>query len=188
MSKLFRIALVLGLVMVVTLLAGSSMAWAGFIPGSNAPVVSNPANPALPLQKNGGGSVKPPPAALTIRGAGSFSAGGFCLIKVEFLAPGFRIVVERSYYSGFGQPLPVPDGIFLSAICRLQFYNDHNSKLVDLPPDLGNVQICFAAIPNRVGDIFVYTPPVWTDLETGSDDLLACSPAPLSGYYVRRGR
>lgn len=185
MNKLFRIALVLGMVIVVTLLAGGSMAWAGLAPRGAASVVSNAANPA---GKAGGGSVKPPPAALTIRSTGSFSAGGFCLIKVESLAPGFRIVVQRSYYSGFGQPLPVPDGIFLSAVCHIQYYDDHNSKLLDLPPDFGSVQICFAAIPNRFGDIFVYTPPIWTDLETGTDDLLACSPAPLSGFYVRRGR
>ncbi len=189
MSKLLRIVLVLGLVAVVTLLARNSVAWASFAPNSDAAVVSNAADPSLASRAAGRGSVKPPPPpTLIIRHAGSFSAGGFCLIKVEFLSPEFLITVERSFYSGFGQPLPVPDGIFLSAVCRLQYSTTTGRHVFEIPPDQGSVQICFADIPFRSGDIFVFFAPTWTDQPTTVDNVLACSPANQSGYYVRRGR
>jgi hypothetical protein len=188
MGKLLRIMLVVGLVAIVTWLASNSVAWAGFASTTTASIASDSVNPALGSRVADRGTVKPPPPALVIRGAGSFSAGGFCLIKVEFLSPEFIIEVERSYYSGFGQPLPVPDGIFLSAVCHLQYHTTLGVHVPEIAPDQGSVQICFAAIPNRVGDIFVYTPPIWTELGTIVDSLLACAPANLSGYYVRRGK
>jgi hypothetical protein len=188
MNKLLRIMLVLGLVAVVTWFVSSSVARAGVLPKGEASDSLNALDPALASQKAGAGSVKPPPAALIIRHAGSFSAGGFCLIKVEFLSPEFIIEVERSYYSGFGQPLPVPDGIFLSAVCHVQYHNTLGFHIAEIPPDQGSVQICFAAIPDRVGDIYVFSAPTWTELGTIVDNLLACSAANQSGYYVRRGK
>jgi hypothetical protein len=190
MSKLLRVLLVLGLVVIVTWLASNSVAWAGFTSKGNTSISSNAADPALASSRANAGTVKPPPPALIIHGGsvGSFSAGGFCLIKVEYLSPEFLIEVERSYYSGFGQPLPVPDGIFLSAVCHLQYHTIFGAHVSNIPPDQGSVQICFAAIPDRTGDIFVYSPPTWTDLPTSVDNLLACAPANQSGYYVRRGR
>jgi hypothetical protein len=189
MSKILRIVLVLGLVGIITWLAGSSAARAGVASQNSAPITSNAANPALASLKPDKGSVRPPPPpALIIRRAGSYSAGGFCLIRVEYLSPEYLIEVQRSYYSGFGQPLPVPDGIFLSAVCRLLYYNVAGFRVSEVPPDQGSVQICFAAIPNRVGDIYIYSAPFWTDLLTSEDGLLACSPANQSGFYVRRGR
>jgi hypothetical protein len=188
MSKLLRILLVVGLVAVITLLAKNSVAWAGFTPRNDASVVSNAADPAPASRAANRGTVKPPPPpTLIIRGAGSFSAGGFCLIKVEYLSPEFLIEVQRSYYSGFGKPLPVSDGIFLSPVCFLQYHNTAGLHVFEIPPDQGNVQICFADMPFRTGDIFVFFPPTWTDQPTTVDDLLACSPANQSGYYVRRG-
>src|SRR5574341_230529 len=178
MNKLLRIVLVLGLVAVITLLAKNSVAWASFALRGDASIASNAGDPAPASRAASRGTVKPPPPpTLIIRGAGSLSAGGFCLIKVEFLSPEFLIVVERSYYSGFGQPLPVPDGIFLSAVCHLQYLTTTGQHVFDIPPDQGSVQICFADIPFRTGDIFVYFPPTWTDQPTTVDDLLACSPA-----------
>jgi hypothetical protein len=190
MNKLLRILFVLSLVAVVTLLAKNSVAWAGFTPGNEASIASNAADPAPASRAANRGTVKPPPSrGFTIRSAGSYSAGGFCLIKVEYLSPEFFITVERSYYSGFGKPLPVPDGIFLSALCHLQYYNIAGQHVFEIPPDQGSVQICFAAIPFRTGDIYVYFPPSWTDQPTTTvGDLLACSPANQTGYYVRRGR
>jgi len=185
MGKLLRIALAIGLVSVMAWLA-KGPAWADFLSRGSASVAPKVTKPEPASRSSNRGTVKPPPAALIIRRAGNFSAGGFCLIRVEFLSPEFLIEVERSYYSGFGQPLP--EGIFLSAVCHLQYHTSVGQHLAEIPLDQGSVQICFADIPFRSGDIFVYSPPLWTALPTTTDNLLACAPANWSGFYVRRGR
>lgn len=193
MSKLLRIVLVVVSVAVIALLAGGTVVWAALVRGDNPAGVFNGADPALSpwRRKPNSGTVKPPPAiSLLVRQSGTFSLGGFCIFKVDSLSPDILFTVERVDVSVLDQPLPVPDGIYLSPVCSVQYHDRIGNHLPGLQPGDGNVQICFAAIPDRFGDIYVdsqFTTPVWTDLATIVDNIEACAPANESGFYVRRG-
>ncbi len=193
MSKFLRIVLVVVAVVVVALLAAGPVVWAGFARGGNPAGTADVTNPILApwMRKPKPGSVKPPPAEiLLIRTSGTFSLGGFCIYKVDSLSPNILIEVERSDIQVLVPPLPVPDGIFLSPVCHVQYHDIIGNHLPGIPAGDGNVQICFAIIPDHTGDIYVQSPfttPIWTDLTTVVDDVMACAPANISGFYVRRG-
>ncbi len=192
MSKLLRIVLVAASVVVIALLAGGTV-WAALVQGGNPLGIFNVADPSLSpwKRKPKSGSVQPPPAvSLIVRTSGTFTLGGFCIFKVDSLSPDVLFVVERVDISVLDQPLPVPDGIYLSPVCSVQYHDRIGNHIPGLQPGDGNVQICFADIPDRVGDIYVdshFTTPVWTDLSTFVDNVMACAPANISGFYVRRG-
>ncbi len=193
MSKLLQSVLVGGLVAVLVLLAGVTAVWAGFVQGNDPAGASNAADPALaPWRRSTKpGSVQPPPAPnIIVRTSGTFTLGGFCTFKVDSLSPDVLFEVERADVSVLGTPYPVPDGIFLSPVCSIQYHDRLGNHLPGLQSGQGNVEICFAVIPDRFGDIYLFsqfTTPAWTDLTTIVDDIMACAPANVSGFYVRRG-
>lgn len=191
MSKFLRIILVVASVAVIAILAGAPVVWAGFAHGGNPAGASNVADPILNPWRRKPGSVKPPTSEiLTIRTSGNFAVGGFCTFIVGSLSPNIIIEVEHSIIDALDLPWPDPGGIFLSPVCHVQYHDQFGNHLAGLQPGDGNIQICFAAIPDRIGDIFVdskFFVPVWSDLPTTVDNVLACAPATESGFYVRRG-
>jgi hypothetical protein len=142
-------------------------------------------NPFLP---NGvGGTVKPPPAKITVTKSGTYAVGGICLFTANYKINGLVDKVEVKYPGEDTLKIPTEgvDGIFYFPGCQVTHFVDQKVKDV-MTSDDGSWQICFAAIPDKTMTIYYYldntkdiTPP-WKPLETKTDKGMAC--ADLVGY------
>ncbi len=183
MSKGLRLVVTVIFVLGVLLLARGQMAWAGALPAWNfGAVVQNPAaaNAAAP---DAPGTVKPPPVvAPPISGPGTYSVGGVCTFRVIQLATSITLHADLLPFATLGKQ---PDNIasYLAGVCRAM-YVKVGAGVIDALGSDGEVQICFAAVPNTTGKIYVYNDKTWTGLTTTSDNGLECAPAQQTGKYV----
>jgi len=144
------------------------------------------------------GSVKPPPAAITICENGDFSVGGVSIVKVKELKSGYCLVAFlRNHAFALGR---IPDGAgkVLANITFLQVF--YQSRFVyEVPVADGAIEICYAVPPDTQAQIYFfdfYGPrfgtrtgqPAWEPLETTVTAGVACAKAQTSGAYALIGK
>jgi len=144
------------------------------------------------------GSVKPPPAAITVCENGDFSVGGVSVLKVKALKPGYCLAAFlRNHAFALGR---IPDGAgrVLANITFLQVF--YQSKFVyEVPVADGAIEICYAVPPGTQAQIYFfdfYGPrfgtrtgqPAWQPLETTVTAGVACAKAQTSGAYALIGK
>ena len=188
MGKLVRIAVAVLFLMGILVLAQGQMASAGGQPASLLSLVSwNPAasGVAAPnLDPADPGTVKPPPAETT--------GGGVCIFRViQPLASGFSLSQNLMPFTSLGNK---PDTItsYLAGVCRA-IYTEAGTGVIDNLGSNGQVEICFASVPDTNGEIYVYNPyqtetgpasgETYTQLTTTPDGSLLCAPAQQTGKY-----
>ncbi|MBI1856459.1 MAG: hypothetical protein HYR93_11440 [Chloroflexi bacterium] len=185
MNKAIRIGVAILVLAGILFLARNNIAWAG-----NAPDVINRAgqsqDQSAGLEANANpGSVKPPPVvAPPITKPGTYPVGGVCTVYVEQLADTVSLFAKLLPFDVLKNK-PQDTSRYLAGVCDLT-YHVSGKPAPEIAPADGNVKICFAALPNIAGKIYVYDGRVWTALETvlESDNKLACAVAGKTGKYV----
>jgi len=144
------------------------------------------------------GTVKPPPAELTVCENGDFTVGGVSILKVTELEPGYCLAAFlRNNAFALGR---IPDGAgsVLAHITFLRVFL-HGELVQAVPADDGIVQICYAVPPGKEAQIYFfdfYGPrfgtrtgqPTWEALPTTIEDGIACAPAQKTGAYALIGK
>ena len=196
MKLIIRLFIVLVLVAAIAVLAGGKAAWAGPKLGDGlAPqqVVSN----APALQKPDPGSVKPPPAEVTICEDGVHSVGGVATLEVTNLADGYCIVANLRNHAFAVGHIPQNAGKALAHLTLLRVF--YHGKLVsELPEEDGQSRICYAVPPGKTGKLYLYDfygprfkrpgSRDWTALDTAVDNGTACAAAQDTGAYALLGK
>jgi hypothetical protein len=185
MNRILRIGLAAIFLIAILVLAQRQMVVAGSLPASifggvlRSPAASGAAAPNLDP-----GTVKPPPAATT--------GGGVCIFRViQPLESGFSLAQNLMPFNSLGNK---PDEIvsYLAGVCRA-IYSQTGVGVIDDLGSHGQVQICFASVPNTNGVIYIYNPyqtetgpasgETYTALTTTPDGSLLCAPAQQTGKY-----
>lgn len=184
MHKNLRIVIAAMILVAILLLARNPSAWAGFLraPNEAASTQMQPASGLAALNLRPG-TVKPPPAVVPpITAPGTYSVGGICTFRVIQLAESISLHADLLPFTTLGKR---PESVltYLAGVCRA-IYTQAGTGIIDLSATDGQVEICFAAIPNTTGSIFVYNDKTWTALTTTVQDGLACAPAQQTGKYV----
>jgi FecR protein len=147
--------------------------------------------PGLPASSPG--TVKVPPVVVPPFGApGTYALGGVCTFRIiKALDNGFTMTADLLPFESLGTK---PDQIisYIAGVCRAIY----DQTGVGVIPDLGThgqVEICFAGVPNTNGVIYVYNPyqtatgpakgETYTPLDTKPDGGLLCAPAQQTGKY-----
>ncbi len=143
-----------------------------------------------------GGSVKPPPAEIVVRGSGTYAVGGICAMIIEYKISGLMDQIHVQHPTEANDIVPFPDdgGLLYLPGCHVAHYRDAKVKQV-MTAEEGRWEICFAARPDKDMTIYFYqddlstvTPP-WQPLETTIRGGLACAPlADYSGVYAPAGQ
>jgi hypothetical protein len=196
MKLVFRLFIVLVVVGAIALLAGGKAAWAGSKVGSD-PVSQKDVSNGPALDKPDPGSVKPPPAEVTICENGVKSVGGVATLDVTNLEEGYCIVASlRNHEFAVGH---IPDGAgsALAHITLLRVYY-HGKLISELPEEDGQSKICYAVPPGKTGQIYsfdFYGPHFgrpgtrdWVALDTTVTDGIACAAAQSTGAYALMGK
>jgi hypothetical protein len=145
------------------------------------------------------GTVRPPPAEVTVCENGIASVGGVSILDVDNLAPGYCLAAFlRSNAFAVGR-IPDGAGTVLAPITFLRvFYN--STFVYEVPAADGSVQVCYAltGMPTQVAIYFYdfYGPrfeggngqPAWEPLPTTVEGNVACAAAQTSGAYALIGR
>jgi hypothetical protein len=153
---------------------------------------------SAPVAPDKPGTVKPPPAEVTICEDGIDSVGGVSTLEVNSLAPGYCLAAFlRNHGFALGR---IPDGAgkVLANITFLRVFY-HGALVYELPTADGNVQICYAVPAGKQAQIYFfdfYGPrfgqnhgqPEWQPLETTVDNGVACATAQKSGAYALIGQ
>ena len=147
--------------------------------------ILNPPNPQ-------GGSVKPPPADITVNRSGTYAVGGVCAIIINYKISNLSDNIHVQHPTESNDIVPFPDngGLLYLPGCHVVHYKDSQVKQL-MTSDEGSWEICFAARPNKDMTIYFYqddlttvTPP-WIPLETTIKNGLACAHlADYSGVYA----
>ncbi len=184
MNKSIRFIIAAALLVVILFLAGNQMATAGELPWQKGGVVSqNQGVSALPAAGNHKGTVLPPPVVVPpISGPGTYSAGGVCTVIVQQLESDINLHVNLLPFNVLPNK-PTDKTQYLAGVCNL-FYQLSGKPLPILTSAQGNVQICFAQVPNTTGQIYVFDGQTWTALETTVVNGLECASAGMTGKYV----
>ena len=194
MGKSLRIFMALVFVVGLLLLTQGQMAWAGGLPAWNSPgVVQNPVAFGLAAPPSDPGTVKPPPVVLPpISAPGTYALGGVCTFRViKPLAADFSLSPDLLPFTSLGtQPETITS--YLAGVCRA-IYNQASVGIIKDLGSNGQVEICFASVPNTKGVIYVYNPyqtetgpanpETYTALPTTEDGGLMCAPAQQTGKY-----
>ena len=144
------------------------------------------------------GSVKPPPAELTVCEQGDFSVGGVSILKVKQLVAGYCLTATLWNHAFALGRIPAGAGKVLADITFLRVFH-HGRFVYDVPTTDGNVEICYAVPPETQGQIFFFDffgprfgkrtgQPSWEPLPTTVIDGEACAPAQTSGAYALIGQ
>lgn len=135
------------------------------------------------------GSVKPPPSKRPhITKPGKYSIGGVCILEIISLSKGISVSTQLLDYTSVPVP-PVNAGNFLAGVCRVAFSS--GQKIIPaLSAGQGEVNICFASIPNTAPTNYVWSDmdQQWYSQPTGVVEALNCSPAEITGNYVLIGK
>jgi hypothetical protein len=197
MGKYVRILIAIVLVLSIVILARNNVAWAGPAAEAKQSVLAQDQS-SVSLGKPDPGTVKPPPAELTVCEDGVYSVGGVSTLEVIDLAPGYCLAAFlRNHAFALGR---IPDGAgeVLAHITFLRVFF-HGRLVYELPVEDGNVQICYAVPPDKQAQIYFfdfYGPrfgertgqPSWEPLETTVEDGIACAAAQTSGAYALIGK
>jgi hypothetical protein len=139
------------------------------------------------------GTVNAPPIFVpSIATSGTYSVGGVCTFRViQPLATGFTLKADLLPFTSLGNN-PATIVSDLAGVCRA-IYNESGVGVVDSLGTNGQVEVCFASVPNTNGVIYVYNPyqtqtgpanpETYTALPTTSDGGLLCAPAQQTGKY-----
>jgi hypothetical protein len=145
------------------------------------------------------GTVRPPPAEVTVCEEGIASVGGVSILNVDNLAPGYCLAAFlRSNAFAVGR-IPDGAGTVLAPITFLRvFYN--STFVYEVPAADGSVQVCYSltGTPTQVA-IYFYDfygsrfeggngQPAWEPLPTTVEGNVACATAQTSGAYALIGR
>jgi len=142
---------------------------------------------------SGPGTVKPPAVFVPLVSApGVYSVGGVCTFRIiKALENDYTMTADLLPFESLGKQ---PDEIisYLAGVCRAIY----DQSGVGVIPDLGahgQVEVCFASVPNTKGVIYVYNPyqtevgpaagETYTALDTKPDGGLLCAPAQQTGKY-----
>jgi hypothetical protein len=196
MKLIIRLFIVLVLVFGIAVLAGGNVAWAGQKAG-NDPVPQNVVSNGPALDKPEPGSVKPPPAEVTICKDGAYSVGGVSTLEVTDLADGYCIVASLRNHAFAVGHIPDGAGSALAHLTLVRVY--YHGKLVsELPVGDGQSKLCYAMPPGRTGQIYFYDfygPQLkrpgsrdWAPLDTTVTDGIACTAAQSTGAYALMGK
>ncbi len=187
MNKTLRIVVAAIMLLAVLILAGNQAAGAGFltVPDVIGALQGNSSS-GLGAPNAQPGTVKPPPVVVPpITGPGTYSVGGICTFRVITLADTISLHADWLPYSTLGKR-PQNIASYLAGVCRA-IYVQKAAGVIDLVgASDGQIEICFAAVPNTTGTIYVYVDKTqtWTALQTTVQDGLACAPAQYTGKYV----
>jgi hypothetical protein len=163
-----------------------------------------------------GGTVVTPPNKITIRGSGSYVAGGLCMLRTKYYVTGLSDTVEVEYprdmqyhYTEETFTVPYPyyeDGnLFYYPGCHVVHYRDElvdnqmvpviQDEMNKVTPKDGDWEICFAAVPNKIMTIYYYDDNLsdikapWKPRETTTANGLACATVvDFSAVYVPAAR
>ena len=138
------------------------------------------------------GTVKPPPPVIRTCKNGSFSVGGISAIKVTNLEKGYCLLAFLwNHRFPFGKP--PSGGQFLANITFLQIFR-YGRLVHDLPPEDGEVEVCYAAPPGKEAQIYFFdfhrgrSKGEWKPLETTVTNGVICAPAQTTGAYALIGK
>jgi hypothetical protein len=197
MNKYVRLLLVVALVLGIAFLAKDEVAWAD--PSAQGDISGPSQGDASSLAaKPDPGSVKPPRPEIKFCDNGIYSVGGVATFTVNDLAPGYCLEAflhNKNYAIG-----RIPDGAgnILAHVTFLRvFYQGQFTY--DVPPEDGDIKICFAVPPGKQAEIYFYDhyaarfgkgtgQPAWEPLPTTLENGLACAPAQTSGAYALIGK
>lgn len=196
MGNRFRILIVLVLVTGIALLAGNNVAWADPA-GEDLQPAQEEGSYSPALAGRDPGSVKPPPAELTLCKDDKKSVGGVATLEVTDLADGYCLVAFlRNHAFAVGR---IPDGAgsVLAHITFLRVFY-HGRLAYELPAEDGQVEICYAVPPDKTAELYFfdfYGPrfgersgqPAWEPLATTLDGEVACAAAQITGAYALIG-
>ena len=197
MNKTIRILTAITFVLAIAIVARNNVAWAGNAAESKQ-AINSQAQVSSALDKPDPGSVKPPPAEITVCEDGTFSVGGVSTLEVTNLADGYCLAAFlRNHAFAVGH---IPDGAgeVLAHITFLRIFY-HGKLVYELPTEDGQVQICYAIPPGKTAQIYFfdfYGPrfgertgqPSWVALDTTVDGGMACAAAQTTGAYALIGK
>ena len=151
-----------------------------------------------PFQGARPGTVRPPPADITVCINGNYSVGGVAGLTVDDLVPGYCLsAFLRNQGFALGR---IPDGAgrILANITFLRVFR--NSRFVyEVPDPDGDIQICYAVPNGAQAQIYFFDfygsrfgertgQPSWEPLETTTQNGIACAAAQTSGAYALIGQ
>jgi hypothetical protein len=193
-----RVSIVIAIILVMVLVAGNNVAWAGPAAADQRSPEASVDQASAPSDKPDKGTVKPPPPDITICEEGIHSVGGVSTLEVNNLAPGYCLAAFlRNHAFAVGR-IPPGAGEILAPITFLRVF--HDGELVhELPVEDGQVEICYAVPPGSTAQIYFlnfYSPrfgertgqPSWELLETTVSDGIACAAAQTTGAYALIGQ
>jgi len=153
---------------------------------------NNPGAGGPSVPSGGPGTVETPREYVRPGGPGVYSVGGVCTFRIiEALDEGYSLTADLLPFESLGTNPPeiLSD---LAGVCR-GIYEETSAGII---PDLGThgqVEVCFAPVPNTKDVIYVYNPyqtdvgpaqgETYTPLDTKPDDGLLCAPAQQTGKY-----
>jgi len=184
MNKTLRILIAVSLLAVVLFFGRDQMArGVAALVGSKSESMPGQGSAAGMFDDGDPGSVKPPPVfVLPITGPGDYAVGGVCTFHVFELSSDVTLHANLLPYATLGiRPQTIAG--YLAGVCRAM-YTKVGSGVIDLTESDGRVEVCFAAIPDTTGKLYVYNDKTWTALDTTTEGGLACGPAQQSGKYV----
>lgn len=192
MGRYIRILIVIAMVLGIVLLARNNTAWARTADqAGQSGLEQEQSSDSLGNPKPG--TVKPPPAELTICGEGIYSVGGVSTLEVTDLAPGYCLeAFLRNHAFALGR-IPDGSGKVLAQITFLRVFY-HSTLVSELPTEDGKVQICYAVPPGKNAKIYFFNfygarfgertgQPAWELLETTVENNIACAAAQTTGAY-----
>lgn len=199
MNKYIRMLLVLIVMLGVLLLARGKVVWAGPTSEANQPASILDKGPSAPIAKPDPGTVKPPPAEITVCEDGTHSIGGVAILKVTKLKAGYCLEAflwDHAFAIG-----RIPDGAgkVLADVTFLKVY--YKGRFIyEVPEEDGNIEICYAVPPDtQQAQIYFFNfygprfgmrtgQPSWEPLDTTVTNGVACAQAQTSGAYALIGK
>lgn len=198
MNKYLRMFLILILIVGIIALAKNNVAWAGPASESKQPAPVTGNEHSQPGVKPDPGSVKPPPAEVTICKKGTYSVGGQAILMVNRLEPDYCLEASlRNHAFAIGR---IPDGAgkVLADVTFLRaFYQGRFIHAV--PAADGDIEICYAVPLGVQAQIYFFNfygprfdtrtgQPAWVPLDTTVTGGTACAQAQTSGAYALIGK
>lgn len=175
---------------VVTLVAGENgLVWTTGLYSPTAPVQPEP------------GTVRPPPARITVCVPGVYSLSALSTLRVTQLAPNYcvRAFLLRNRLA-LGR-IPPGAGTILSEVTFVEIYYQNNFVYkYDVPGEDDSIQICYAVPDGKQAQIYFFNhygprfgqphagQPSWTPLKTTVQNEVACAVAQTSGAYALIGK
>ena len=183
MSKVIRYIGAAILLLGILFLAGNQIVTASNLPWENSIVVESQNTSAMLASNQHKGTVIAPPIELPlITAPGSYSLGGVCTLLVAQLQPDVTLHAALLPLNSLAKK-PANTTSYLAGDCALKFQLSGNVLHV-LTSDEGSVQICFAQVPNIIGQIYVLDGRTWAAVTTTLTNGIECGTADETGDYV----